>query len=165
MQVSAENRRLVKFIVAGVLFFAWSIIQGAIQAQKPVHDFISLGPSSIIIGAHAHIGLLGWVALILWANIYYVLPLLGKPIAWPKLIDWVFWIFVIALTVNSILMITVGIRAGNAFLAGVKGPQLDALMTPYMMTIGMLSIVLTIIGVLFIVQVLVSASRRAPAGS
>lgn len=160
MEVSTENRRLVKFIVASVIFFAWAIIQGAIQAQKPVHDFIALGPANIIIGAHAHVGILGWIALILWANVYYLLPLLGKPIAWPRLIDWLFWIFVIAQAINSIIMITVGVRAGNAFKAGIKGPQLDALMTPYMMTIGMLSILLAIIGLLFIIQVLVSASRK-----
>lgn len=160
MQVSVENHRLVKFLVAAVIFFAWGIIQGALQAQKPVHDFISLGPASIIIGAHTHVGLLGWVALALWANIYYLLPLLGKRIAWPKLIDWIFWIFTITLVITSITMLTVGIRAGNAFLRGMKGPELDTLMGPYMMVIGMLSIVSAIVGLLFIIQILVSASRK-----
>ena len=165
MQVSAENRRLVKFIVAAVIFFAWAIIQGALQAQKPIHDFITLGPASIIIGAHVHIGLLGWVALVLWANIYYVLPLLGKPIVWPRLIDWIFWIFVIDLTINTIVMITVGIRAGNAFISGIKGPQLDALMAPYMITIGILSIICALVGLLFVIQILVSVSRKSKTGS
>lgn len=165
MQVSIENRRLVKFLVAAVIFFAWAIIQGALQAQKPIHDFITLGPATIIIGAHVHIGLLGWVALALWGNIYYLLPLLGKPISWPKLIDWIFWIFVITLAINSIIMITVGIRAGNAFNTGIKGPQLDTLMQPYMMTIGMLSIICAIVGLLFVIQILVSASRKTPAAS
>lgn len=165
MQVSAENRRLVKFIVAAVIFFAWGIIQGALQSQKPIHDFISLGPASIIIGAHVHVGTLGWVGLVLWANIYYFLPLLGKPIVWPRLINWIFWIFVIALAITAILMDTVGIRAGNAFNAGMKGPQLDALMAPYMMAIGMLSIICALVGLLFIIQILVSASRKSEAAS
>lgn len=165
MQVSAENRRLVKFIVAAVIFFAWGIIQGALQSQKPIHDFISLGPASIIIGAHVHIGLLGWVALVLWANIYYVLPLLGKPIVWPHLINWIFWIFVIDVAIVGILMNTVGIRAGNAFIAGTKGPELDALMAPYMIVIGMLSIICALVGLLFVIQILVSASRKSEAGS
>ncbi|MBI4596645.1 MAG: cbb3-type cytochrome c oxidase subunit I [Candidatus Tectomicrobia bacterium] len=165
MQVSTGNSRLVKFFVAAAIFFAWGIIQGALQAQKPIHDFISLGPANIIVGTHAHIGLLGWVALALWGTIYHLLPQLGKPIAWPKLVDWIFWIFVIFLALNSIIMITVGIRAGNAFNSGVKGPQLDALMQPYMMTIGILSIILAIVGLLFVIQILVSAARKAPVKS
>src|SRR3990172_7376911 len=112
MQSDLVNKRLVKFLVAAVIFFAWGIIQGALQAQKPIHDFIALGPANIIVGAHAHVSTLGWVSLSLMALIYSLLPQLGKPIAWPKLIDWIFWVFVIALTINTIIMITVGIRAG-----------------------------------------------------
>lgn len=58
-------------------------------------------------------------------------------------------------------MITVGIRAGNAFNAGIKGLQLDTLMQPYMITIGILSIICAIVGLLFVIQILVSASRKA----
>lgn len=161
MQSDMVNKRLVKFLVAAVIFFAWGIIQGALQAQKPIHDFISLGPAGIIIGAHVHIGTLGWVSLAIMALIYNLLPQLGKPIVWPKLIDWIFWIFVITLTINTFLMITVGINAGNAFLAGAKGPAIDALMAPYMIAIGMLSIVCAILGLLFVVQTLVSAAGKS----
>ena len=41
MQSDMVNKRLVKFIVAAAIFFAWAIIQGALQAQKPINDFIS----------------------------------------------------------------------------------------------------------------------------
>jgi cbb3-type cytochrome oxidase subunit 1 len=160
MQVSTENRRLVKFLVAAAIFFAWATIQGALQAQLPIHDFVSQGPAAIIVGAHVHVGTLGWVSLTLWAVIYYLLPVLGKPIAWPKLINWNFWIFAIALAITAITMITVGIRAGNAFAAGAGGPQLDALMGPYMMVIGILSIILGLVSLLFTIQVLVSAGRK-----
>ncbi|MBM2831059.1 MAG: cytochrome-c oxidase [Dehalococcoidia bacterium] len=159
MQVPAENRRLVKFLVAAAIFFAWATIQGALQAQQPIYNFLQ-GPARIIIGAHVHVGTLGWISLTLWTVIYYLLPMLGKPIAWPKLINWNFWIFTVAVTITAITMITVGIRAGNAFAAGAGGPQLEALMGPYMMVVGILSIICGLVSLLFTIQILVSASRK-----
>ena len=160
--VEATNQRLVKFIVAAVLFFGWGVIQGAIQAQKPIHDFLMQGPAEIIVGAHVHVNTLGWVSLMLVALVYYLVPILtNKPIAAPRLINWIFWIFVIAFTINAVLMITVGIRAGNAFAAGIVGPPLDALVAPYMMPIGILSIICGIVFLTFVVQILVSIARKA----
>jgi cytochrome c oxidase cbb3-type subunit 1 len=162
MQVAETNQRLVKFIVAAVLFFAWGTIQGALQAQEPIHNFITQGPASIIIGAHVHVGLLGWVSLMVVALIYYLVPVLtNKPIAAPGLINWIFWVWVINLAIMGVLMITVGIRAGNAFAAGVAGPQLGALMAPYMMVIGLSGILCGIVALMFVVQILVSVGRKA----
>lgn len=162
MQIEAIDKRLGKFIVAAVLYFSWSVIQGAIQAQEAVHTFVGQGPAAIIVGAHVHIGTLGWISLSLAALIYYLVPrITNKSIVAPGLIDWIFWIFVVAFTINAVLMITVGIRAGNAFIAGTVGPQLEALMAPYMMSIGILSIICGIVWLLFVVQILVSIARKA----
>ncbi len=96
------------------------------------------------------------------ALVYYLVPVLsGKSIAAPGLINWIFWVFVVAFTIQAVLMITVGIVAGNAFVAGTVGPQLEAIMTPYMIPIGILSIICGIVWLLFVVQILVSVSRRA----
>ncbi len=81
MQPEAINRRLVKFIWAAAIFFAWSLIQGAIQTQEPVHSFIQAGPGGMIGGAHVHVGLMGWMSLALMAAIYYLVPIFsGKSI-------------------------------------------------------------------------------------
>ncbi len=162
MQAVESNKRLPKFIVAAVLFFAWSTIQGALQAQGPIHEFIGQGPAGIIVGAHVHVALLGWVSLVLAALIYYLVPILSdKPIAAPRLICWIFWIWVTNLLLQSVLMIIVGIVAGNAFIAGTVGPQLEAIMTPYMIPIGILSIICGIVALMFVVQILVSVGRKA----
>ena len=161
MEVVETNKRLVKFIVAAVLFFAWGVIQGALQAQGPIHEFLEQGPAGIIVGAHVHVNLLGWVSLMLVALVYYLVPILtNKSIAAPRLIDWIFWVFVVALTLQSVLMITVGIVAGNAFVAGTVGPQLEAIMTPYMIPIGILSIICGIVWLAFVIQILVTIGRK-----
>ncbi len=96
------------------------------------------------------------------ALVYYLVPILtNKPIAAPGLINWIFWVFVVAFFINSILMITVGIVAGNAFIAGTVGPQLEAIMTPYMIPIGILSIICGIVWLAFVIQILVTVGRKA----
>ncbi len=162
MQAEETNKRLVKFIVAAVLFFAWGVIQGALQAQGPIHEFLEQGPAGIIIGAHVHVNLLGWVSLMVMALIYYLVPVISnKTIAAPRLINWIFWLSAVTIAVNAVLMITVGIIAGNAFIAGTVGPQLEAIMMPYMLPVGILSIVCGIVALMFVVQILVSIARKA----
>lgn len=113
-------------------------------------------------GAHVHAGLVGWVSLALAALIYYLLPrVTNKSIAAPGLIDWIFWIWVIAGPIMWVLMIIVGIKAGTAFAAGTIGPPLDALMAPFMIPIGILSIICAIVALMFVVQILVSITRKA----
>ena len=161
MEAVETNKRLVKFIVAAVLFFAWGVIQGALQAQGPIHEFLEQGPAGIIVGAHVHVNLLGWVSLMLVALVYYLVPILtNKSIVAPRLINWIFWVFVVAFTIQAVLMITVGIVAGNAFVAGTVGPQLEAIMTPYMIPIGILSIICGIVWLAFVIQILVTIGRK-----
>ncbi len=167
MQVEAINRRLVKFIWAAAIFFAWSLIQGFIQGGvESVRLFMEAGPGGLIGHAHTHIGLIGWTSLPLMAAIYYLVPLFsGKSIVWPKLIEWVFWIFVVGTAVNGVLTIIGGTIAGNAFAAGVKGAQLSSIISAYMMPAGIFCTIAAIAGLMFVVQILVTLARGAKATS
>ena len=164
MQAEVINRRLVKFIIAAVIFFAWSLIQGAIQTQEPVRLFMEAGPGGMIGVAHTHVGLMGWMSLALMAAIYYLVPILsGKSIVWPKLIEWIFWIFVVCEVVGGALMIVAGIVGGSAFAAGVKGAELGSIIALYAMPAGIFCTIAAIAGLMFIVQILVSLARGSKA--
>jgi len=82
---------------------------------------------------------------------------------WPKLIEWVFWIFVVGTAVNGVLTIIGGTIAGNAFAAGVKGAQLGSIISAYMMPAGIFCTIAAIAGLMFVVQILVSLSRGSKA--
>ena len=163
MQAEAINCRVVKFIWAALIFFAWSLIQGAIQGAVPaVHALTQTGPGGMISGVHTHVGLMGWMSLALMAAIYYLVPILsGKSIVWPKLIEWIFWIYVVCAVGASVLLIIGGVVGGNAFAAGVKGAQLQAIITTYSMPGGILCMISAIAGLMFVVQILVSLTRGA----
>ncbi len=102
------------------------------------------------------------MSLALMAALYYLLPIFRrKSIAWPQLIDWIFWIWVIATAVTGVLMIIAGVIGGSAVAAGMAGPQVGALITPYMMIVGILGMVGAVVAIMFVVQILVSLSRGA----
>jgi len=164
MQAEATNRRLVKFIWATAIFFAWSLIMGIIlSAVDPVREFVHMGwPASMISGVHTHIGLMGWMSLALMAALYYIMPnISGKPIVWPRLIEWIFWIFTICHAASQVLIMIAGIVGGSAFAAGVKGPQLGSIVAAYAMPGGIFCTITAIAGVMFVIQILVSISRRS----
>jgi len=164
MQAEVINRRLVKFIIAAAIFFAWSLIQGVVQTQEPVRLFMEQGPGGMIGVAHTHVGLMGWMSLALMAAIYYLVPILsGKAIVWPRLIEWIFWIFVVCEVISGALMIIAGIVGGNAFAAGVSGAQLTSIILPYAMPAGILCTISVIAGLMFVVQILVSLTQRSTA--
>jgi cbb3-type cytochrome oxidase subunit 1 len=166
MQAEVTNRRLIKFIWAALIFFAWTIIQGAIITQEPVRLFIEAGPGHIISIVHTHIGLMGWLSLALMAAVYYIVPIFsGKSIVWPKLIEWIFWIWVVCEAVGGVLMIIAGVVGGQAFAAGVKGAALSGIVLPYAMPGGMLCTISVIAGLMFVVQILVSLSRSSKTSS
>jgi cytochrome c oxidase cbb3-type subunit 1 len=116
----------------------------------------------MIVGAHVHVGLLGWVSLALIGIFYYMVPLLsGKKLSWPGYVNWVFWISTIVITINHILLILGGISGGKAFKAGMQGPELGELLKPYMIPIGMLSIICGIVYILFAIQIIHTAAKKA----
>ncbi|MFQ5575939.1 MAG: cbb3-type cytochrome c oxidase subunit I [Anaerolineae bacterium] len=157
-----NNKSLTKFFTASALFFIWVTAQGALQAQEPVHEFIEQGPAGIIVGAHVHIGTLGWISMALMGMMYYLVPLLSeKPLSWPRMVNWIFWVEVVTIVLNGILMIGAGISGGRAFQAGLTGDALNAAIGPYMMLIALVSLVCGLAAIAFAVQIIHTATKKS----
>lgn len=155
------NRHLTKFFVASAVFFIWVTVQGALQSQKPIHDFISLPPAAVIVGAHVHIGTMGWLAMAVMGALYYLVPLVsGNAISWPRLTNWVFWVSAITVPLNALLMIGAGIAGGQAFQAGIKDAGLDTVMGPYMIGVSVVSIVWGLWALAFAIQIIHTAIKQ-----
>jgi cytochrome c oxidase cbb3-type subunit 1 len=157
-----NNKSLTKFFVASVLFLIWNVAQGALQAQGPIHEFLEQGPAGIIVGAHVHVGTLGWVTLALAGALYYLVPQVsGKSLSWPKVVNWVFWIFIISFPIQSLLMILAGIFGGNAFIAGKSGAEIGTILEPFLIGVGILSIICGIIFLIFSIQIIHTATKKS----
>lgn len=156
-----DKSSLTKFYVAAAIFFGWATIQGATQAQKPVHDFLGKGDAGIMIGGHAHVGTLGWISLALMGTLYYLVPLFSeKPLSWPGLVKWIFWIETIAIAAMGALMLAAGIRSGTAYNDGLRGTALDDVVTPMMIPVGILSLICGITALLFVAQIVHTAAKK-----
>lgn len=157
-----HHKALAKFFIAAALSFIWVTVQGALLAQQPIHAFVEQGPASIITSAHVHVGTLGWISMTLMGVLYYLVPLVSEnALSWPRLVNWVFWVETITIPLTAALMIGAGISGGMAFQSGVTGPALNAIIDPYMMLIGMLSLVCGLVAILFAVQIIHTATKRA----
>jgi len=132
-----------------------------------VREFLDAAPlaAGLIKGSHSHIGCFAWTALALAAVIYYLVPVLsGKSIVWPRLIDWVFWIWVVTATICCSMMITAGVIGGNAFIAGTTDmAKLMAIVMPYFIVMSFSAYLEGVAAVMFVVQILVSLARKAKA--
>lgn len=156
-----DKSSLTKFYVAAVLFFGWATVQGTIQGQKPIQDFLDKGDARIMVGGHVHVGTLGWISLALMGTLYYLVPLLSeKPLSWPGLVKWVFWIETVTITAVGALMLAAGIKSGMAYDDGLRGAALDDAITPLMLPVGILSIICGITALLFVVQIVHTATRK-----
>lgn len=120
------------FVKASIVFFLIQCVWGAIQTIEPVNAFLEAGPAGIIIGMHAHWGLLGWVSLALMGTIYYLVPVfVGKDLYSERLARVHFWVFSIALVLVTILGVTAGYLGGTLVLAKnfeAIGPTIGPLM-------------------------------------
>ncbi len=152
--METQNNTL-KFFAASAFFFIWVTLQGAIQAQQPVHQFLELGPASIIVGAHVHIGTLGWLGMGMMGLFYYLVPKIsGKALSWPGLVNGIFWVDFVTVVLNAVLMISAGIAGGHAVQAGMNEAGINAAIGPYMMGIGIVSLVCALVSLTYAVQII-----------
>jgi len=62
---------VLRFLVLALAFFAWASLEGVLLAIEPVN---SLAHYSDWIGAHVHAATMGWMALLIFATVYHLVP-------------------------------------------------------------------------------------------
>ncbi len=105
-----------KFIFTGTIFYFVVSIQGSIMALPQVQRITHF--NNWVVG-HAHIGVLGFAAMIALGGLYYTLPkLTGKPLYSRFLADLQYWLVLIGITGFSVVLTIVGLIQGNAWFNG-----------------------------------------------
>jgi cbb3-type cytochrome c oxidase subunit I len=82
---------VVKFLLAGTVFYLLTCLQGPMHSLRTVNQIVS--KTDWIVG-HAHMAVFGAFSFYAFAGIYYALPrILGRGAGFsPKLGDWHFWL-------------------------------------------------------------------------
>ena len=106
---------LVKFLILGITFYGLQTLQGPLQAVRSFSAFIHY---TEWVPGHVHMGTMGWVSLVLFAAIYYMVPhLYGRRLYSVALANLHFWLVLIGQLIYSISMWVAGFQQASMWRA------------------------------------------------
>ncbi|NIQ96984.1 MAG: cytochrome C oxidase Cbb3 [Desulfuromonadales bacterium] len=98
---------LVKFLILGITFYGLQTLQGPLQSVRSFSAFIHY---TEWVPGHVHMGTLGWVSLVLFAAIYYLVPrIYGRELYSIPMANLHFWLVLIGQLIYSISMWIAGV--------------------------------------------------------
>ncbi|MBS0564849.1 MAG: cytochrome-c oxidase, cbb3-type subunit I [Proteobacteria bacterium] len=101
----------LRFMFVAAVFYGLSTFEGSFLAIRPVNSLSHYTDWTI---GHVHSGTLGWVAMIIFGAIYSLVPLLygRETMAWPRAVEWHFWLAVSGTLIYVVSMWNAGITQG-----------------------------------------------------
>ncbi len=132
------TRYTLMFIYACILYaiigFSWGAIMGGVSELRHFVDQRLHG--NLIVRAHTHVNLLGWVEMAIFGAVYYLVPRLIKmPIYSLRLVKVHFWIHNIGLLGMVILFTLAGVAGGIASME-LTPHEVENVIRPYLAGVG-----------------------------
>ncbi len=129
------RRYMLWFVYACVMYsiigFSWGALMGGIAEFRHFVDHTSHG--RLIVRAHTHVNLLGWVEMAIFASIYYIIPrIVQRPIYSLTLVKVHFWVHNVGL-IGMVVFFTIAGVAGSSVSGGA---QAEAVVAPLLATMG-----------------------------
>ena len=121
-------------ITYSIIGFTWGVLMGGIPEFRYFVDHRIHG--NLIVRAHTHINLLGWVEMAIFASIYYIVPrLIKRPIYSLRLVKVHFWIHNVGLVGMVVFFTIAGVVGG---ISGQTMPleEVEKLVKPILGTMG-----------------------------
>lgn len=101
---------ILKFMVVAVSFYGMSTFEGPMMSIRAVNGLAHF--TNWVIG-HVHSGALGWVGMISFGTLYWLLPkLYNREIAYPKWVGTHFWLATIGIVLYTVAMWAAGLMEG-----------------------------------------------------
>jgi len=130
---------ILLFVYACVIYsligFSWGAIMGGISEFRHFVDHRMHG--NLIVRAHTHVNLLGWVEMAIFAAVYYIVPrVVQRPIYSLKLVKVHFWIHNVGLVGMVALFTVAGVLGG---IAGVDSSpeEVEKVIKPILAVMGL----------------------------
>lgn len=121
----------LRFIVLGAMMYTAASVQGSLEALRSVNTVTHFTHYTV---AHAHLGLYGFVSMVMFGSIYFIMPrVMNWEWPYPRLISLHFWLVLIGFGIYFIWLSIGGWLQGLAML-NAKTPfmQSVALTLPYL---------------------------------
>ncbi len=121
-------------IIYSIIGFTWGALMGGIHDFRYFVDHRMHG--NLIVRAHTHINLLGWVEMAIFAAVYYIVPrLVKRPIYSLKLVKVHFWIHNFGLIGMVVFFTAAGVLGGMASVHSTPD-QIESTVKPLLATMG-----------------------------
>jgi len=142
VQPAWEDEEYVKYIlwfifacvIYSIIGFSWGALMGGIHEFRHFVDHRMHG--NLIVRAHTHVNLLGWVEMAIFAAVYYIVPrLVKRPIYSIKLVKWHFWVHNLGL-IGMVVFFTAAGVAGGVASEHVSPEEVEAIVRPWLATMG-----------------------------
>lgn len=80
----------LRFVTVGAMLYTAASIQGSLQSLRVVNEVTHFTHYTV---AHAHLGVYGFFAFVMFGSIYFILPrITGREWPWPRAISAHFWL-------------------------------------------------------------------------
>lgn len=104
----------LRFVVLGGMMYTLSSVQGSLEALRSVNTITHFTHFTV---AHAHLGLYGFVTLVLFGAVYFAMPrIVAREWPYPYLIAAHFWLVAIGFAIYFTTLTIGGWRQGLAML-------------------------------------------------
>ncbi len=121
-------------IIYSIIGFSWGALMGGISEFRYFVDHRLHG--NLIVRAHTHINLLGWVEMAIFGAVYYIIPrLVKRPIYSLKLVKLHFWTHNFGL-IGMVVFFTVAGVAGGLASETSSPEEVELVVKPFLATMG-----------------------------
>ncbi len=121
-------------ITYSIIGFTWGVLMGGIAEFRYFVDHRIHG--NLIVRAHTHINLLGWVEMAIFASVYYIVPrLIKRPIYSLRLVKVHFWIHNVGL-VGMVVFFTLAGVVGGLSGQTMALEEVEKMVRPILATMG-----------------------------
>ena len=121
-------------IIYSIIGFSWGALMGGIADFRHFVDHRLHG--NLIVRAHTHVNLLGWVEMAIFGAVYYIVPrLVKRPIYSVKLVKLHFWMHNFGLIGMVVFFTVAGVAGGMASLNS-SPEEVEMVVKPFLATMG-----------------------------
>ena len=122
-------------IIYSIIGFSWGALMGGISEFRHFVDHRLHG--DLIVRAHTHINLLGWVEMAIFAAVYYIVPrLVRRPIYSITLVKVHFWTHNIGL-IGMVLLFTIAGVLGGMASVSMTPDEVEQIVKPWLAAMGL----------------------------
>ena len=151
----------LRFIVLGAMMYTVASVQGSLMSFRGVNTITHFTHYTV---AHAHIGLYGFFAFVMFGSMYFILPrIMGREWPHPRLIGVHFWLVTLGIGIYFVGLSIGGWLQGQYMLDAARSfSESVAVTKPYLASRSVGGLLMTLGHLVFAVHILILVLGRGP---